>query len=203
MRVLLIDDHALFRIGLSELLERRGIEVIAALGGCHDALGQLGTIAPDVVLLDMRMPEMSGLEVLKQLRRDGHLMPVAMLTTSRDEQDVIASLQSGAQGYLLKDMEPDELIEALKRIVAGETLVAPELTGVLARGGRTEQQGHRPQPGYFRRHREASRQGHPAQARRAFPGGGGGAGGGAESVSSRLIGSGDKDPIGKRIKSLL
>jgi two-component system nitrate/nitrite response regulator NarL len=56
-----------------------------------------------------------------------------MLTTSRDEQDVIASLQNGAQGYLLKDMEPDELIDAMRRIVAGETLVAPELTGVLAR----------------------------------------------------------------------
>jgi len=133
MRVLLIDDHALFRIGLSELLERRGIEVIAALGGCREALEQLHETAPDVVLLDMRMPEMSGLEVLRQLRQEGHRMPVAMLTTSRDEQDVIASLQSGAQGYLLKDMEPDELIEAMKRIVAGETLVAPELTGVLAR----------------------------------------------------------------------
>jgi two-component system nitrate/nitrite response regulator NarL len=158
MRVLLIDDHALFRIGLSELLERRGIEVIAALGGCRDALGQLGAIAPDVVLLDMRMPEMSGLEVLKQLRRDGHLMPVAMLTTSRDEQDVIASLQSGAQGYLLKDMEPDELIEALKRIVAGETLVAPELTGVLARavqgGGEPENVAARPLADLTPRERE-------------------------------------------------
>ena len=133
MRVLLIDDHALFRSGLSELLERRGIEVTAAMGGCREALDLLGEIAPDVVLLDMRMPEMNGLEVLKQLRRDGHGMPVSMLTTSRDEQDVIASLQNGAQGYLLKDMEPEELIDALEHIVKGETLVAPELTGVLAR----------------------------------------------------------------------
>jgi len=143
MRLVIIDDHALFRVGLSELLERRGIEVIAAAGGCEEGIRQVGETAPDVVLLDMRMPEMTGLEVLKRLRAEGRKMPVAILTTSRDESDVIASLQNGAQGYLLKDMEPDDLIAAMQRIVKGETVVAPELTGVLARavqgGGEVEE----------------------------------------------------------------
>jgi two-component system nitrate/nitrite response regulator NarL len=71
--------------------------------------------------------------VLRELRAKGQTMPIVMLTTSRDESDVINSLQSGAQGYLLKDMEPDELIDALGRIVKGDTVVAPELTAVLAK----------------------------------------------------------------------
>jgi len=133
MNILLIDDHALFRIGLSELLERRDIKVVAALGDCTEGIRQVETLAPDVVLLDMRMPQMTGVEVLRELRSRGQVMPIVMLTTSRDERDVIDSLQSGAQGYLLKDMEPDELIDALRRIVQGQTVVAPELTAVLAR----------------------------------------------------------------------
>jgi two-component system nitrate/nitrite response regulator NarL len=133
MRVLLIDDHALFRFGVSELLERRGIEVVDALGECEAGIERVVETAPDVVLLDLRMPRLSGLEVLKRLRQAGQTMPVAMLTTSADERDLIASLKAGAQGYLLKDMEPDELISALKDILAGRTVVAKELTGILAR----------------------------------------------------------------------
>ncbi len=138
MNILLIDDHALFRIGLTELLERRDIKVIAAHGDCNDGMAEVQQRQPDVVLLDMRMPQMTGIEVLRELRQRGQTMPICMLTTSRDESDVINSLQSGAQGYLLKDMEPDELIEALQRIVEGETVVAPELTAVLARAVKGE-----------------------------------------------------------------
>ncbi|MBF0254967.1 MAG: response regulator transcription factor [Gammaproteobacteria bacterium] len=134
MRVLLIDDHALFRMGLKELLERRNLEVVDVVGSGEQGLEVLGREALDVVLLDMRMPGLSGLEVLKRLRQEYPRLPVVMLTTSRDERDLIDSLQQGAQGYLLKDMEPDELIDALIRIVQrGETLVAPELTAVLAK----------------------------------------------------------------------
>lgn len=133
MRILLIDDHALFRIGLQELLERRGIEVIAAIGDCEAGIMQVVESQPDIVLLDMRMPQMSGVEVLRQLREKQQKMAISMLTTSRDEKDVIESLQGGAQGYLLKDMEPDDLITALNDILNGKTVVAPELTSVLAR----------------------------------------------------------------------
>ncbi len=132
MKILLIDDHALFRIGLQELLERRGLEVAAAVGDCDQGMRLVEELAPDVVLLDMRMPQMSGLDVLCELRERGAAMPIVILTTSREREDLIASLQCGARGYLLKDMEPDDLIQALDRILAGETVVAPELTPVLA-----------------------------------------------------------------------
>lgn len=138
MRILLIDDHALFRIGLSELLERRGLEVVEAVGDCSVGIQQVVKLQPDVVLLDMRMPEMNGLEVLKKLRSMDQTMPIVILTTSRDESDVIESLQSGAQGYLLKDMEPDDLIRSLNDIVGGQTVVASELTMVLAKAVRGE-----------------------------------------------------------------
>jgi len=143
MRVLLIDDHALFRFGLSELLERRGIEVIDALGECESGIQRVIETVPDVVLLDMRMPQLTGLEVLKRLRAQGQTMPVAMLTTSAEECDVIDSLQAGAQGYLLKDMEPEDLIASLEEIVAGRTVVAKELTGILAKAVQGRREGLR------------------------------------------------------------
>lgn len=133
MRVLLIDDHALFRFGLQELLERRGIEVVAAVGDATAGVRKVAETRPDVVLLDMRMPQLSGLDLLRELRGANQTMPIAMLTTSAEERDVIESLQSGAQGYLLKDMEPDALIAALGDIVKGRTVVAPELAIVLAK----------------------------------------------------------------------
>ncbi len=139
MRILLIDDHALFRIGLRELLERRGLEVVDAVGDCEVGIALVEETQPDVVLLDMRMPQMSGLDVLQVLRDKGQRMPVVILTTSRVETDVIASLQCGAQGYLLKDMEPDDLIRSLNDIVSGQTVVANELTMVLARAVRGDE----------------------------------------------------------------
>jgi two-component system nitrate/nitrite response regulator NarL len=132
MRVLLIDDHALFRVGLQELLERRGLDVIAE-GDCLKGIEIVAEKKPDVVLLDMRMPDMTGTEVLSVLRQHYPNMPISMLTTSREESDVIEALQLGAQGYLLKDMEPNELIDALQQIIQGNTVVAKELTSILAK----------------------------------------------------------------------
>ena len=133
MRVLLIDDHALFRFGLQELLERRGVGEVYAVGDREEGRRMVEDKAPDVVLLDMRMPGASGLDVLRELRAAYADLPIAMLTTSAEEHDVVASLQQGARGYLLKDMEPDELVDALRDIVAGKTVVAKELAVVLAK----------------------------------------------------------------------
>lgn len=141
MRVLIIDDHALFRVGLQELLERRGIEVAGAVGDGKEGLQLAQELEPDVVLLDLRMPNMDGLAVLRALRDRGLEMPVVMLTTSSDERDLVESLRSGAQGYLIKDMEPDEVINALRDIVGGRTVVAPGLTGILADAVRAEHGG--------------------------------------------------------------
>jgi two-component system nitrate/nitrite response regulator NarL len=131
MKVLLIDDHALFRVGLKGLLERRGIEVVAAVGEWKEGLDLISKVPLDVVLLDQRMPELSGLEVLSQIMKLEADVSVVMLTTSSDESDLVESLKNGACGYLLKDMEPDELVVALRSILAGKTVVAPELAGVL------------------------------------------------------------------------
>ncbi len=133
LRVLLIDDHTLFRAGLRELLERRGIRVLDAVGDSAAGIRLVAEQTPDVVLLDLRMPGMGGIEVLRELRQADPGVRVAILTTSAEEQDLIQAIQGGARGYLLKDMEPDELIAALGQIVAGGTSVAPELTGVLAK----------------------------------------------------------------------
>ncbi len=133
MRVLLIDDHTLFRSGLETLLERHGIDVVAAVGDGREGIQKATELDPEIVLLDMRMPDMNGLEVLGSLRREGAKMPIVMLTTSNEEEDLVECLRNGAQGYLLKDMEPSELVDALGEIVNGKTIVAPELAGVLAR----------------------------------------------------------------------
>ncbi|MEE8429226.1 MAG: response regulator [Gammaproteobacteria bacterium] len=133
LKILLIDDHTLFRVGLEGLLALRGIEVLAAVGDGVQGLTLAKDLSPDVVLLDMRMPEMDGLAVLRKLRANGFKQPVVMLTTSSDEADLVASLRNGAQGYLLKDMDPDELVLALRDIVAGKTVVAPDLAPVLAK----------------------------------------------------------------------
>lgn len=131
MRVLLIDDHALFRVGLQELLERRGIEVIMAGDGRRGVIKAVKE-KPDVVLLDLRMPDISGLEVLRELKTKSFDRPIVILTTSEEDRDVAESLRSGASGYLLKDMDPDELVVVLSDIVKGQTVVAPRLTRLLA-----------------------------------------------------------------------
>ena len=133
LRVLVIDDHTLFREGLEGLLVRRGIEVVGSLGEGKEGLRLAHALKPDVVLLDMRMPEINGLSILRQLQQDEFKAPVVILTMSSDERDLVEALRNGARGYLLKDMEPDDLVLALREIVAGKNVVAPNLTHVLAR----------------------------------------------------------------------
>ncbi len=131
MRVLLIDDHALFREGIVGLLETRGIE-IDATGDSSEGIALVASSKPDVILLDLRMPEMNGIEVLQKLNKLDNKIPVVMLTTSADDRDLSEALRNGVKGYLLKDMEPDELISSLRDIVSGKTVVAPDLTSALA-----------------------------------------------------------------------
>ena len=131
MHILIIDDHTLFRAGLKGLLERRGITV-SVVGNGEDGVRLAAQLQPDVVLLDLRMPGMNGLQVLQRLREGGLGRPVVMLTTSDDERDLVGSLRCGAQGYFLKDMDPDALVQALHEVLQGKTVVTPELTTVLA-----------------------------------------------------------------------
>ena len=143
MRVILIDDHTLFRVGLQGLLENRNIEVVSSLGDGNEGIRLAEELKPDIILLDMRMPDPDGLTVLTRLREKKLEMPIVILTTSTDENDLVESLRKGANGYLLKDMEPDALVQSLLEVQAGKTVVAPELTVLLARavqGGESENQ---------------------------------------------------------------
>ena len=133
LRVLIIDDHTLFREGLQGLLARHGIEIVASLGDGQKGMRMAHELQPDILLLDMRMPVMDGLTILRQLQLEKFEPPVVMLTTSSDERDLVEALRNGAKGYLLKDMEPDDLVVALREIVGGKTVVAPNLTQILAR----------------------------------------------------------------------
>lgn len=133
LRVLVIDDHTLFREGLQGLLSSRDIEIAAAVGDGREGLRLAEELKPDVILLDLRMPDLDGLSILRQLKERNEAAPIVMLTTSDDERDLVDALRSGARGYLLKDMEPDDLVNALHSIVEGDTVVAPNLAQVLAR----------------------------------------------------------------------
>ena len=133
MSVIIIDDHALFRVGLQGLLEQRGIKVIAAVADGYEGLHLAEHLQPNIILLDLRMPEVGGLQILQQARQNGMKIPIVMLTTSNEEQDLVDALRNGAQGYLLKDMEPDELVSALRDIERGKNVIAHGLTDVLAR----------------------------------------------------------------------
>lgn len=133
LRIIVIDDHTLFREGLESLLSRHGIEVVASVSDGQEGIRAAQEKQHDLVLLDMRMPGMSGLEVLKQFQQLKLQAPIVMLTTSGDERDLVEALRNGAKGYLLKDMEPDNVVAALREIVRGETVVAPNLTQILAK----------------------------------------------------------------------
>jgi two-component system nitrate/nitrite response regulator NarL len=148
MRVLLIDDHALVRRGIEELLQSRGVQVVASVSSGEEGLRRARELSADIILLDVKMPGMTGIETLKQLRASGVGTPVVMLTMSREDADLSAALRGGAQGYLLKDIEPEELVPALEAVLHGDNVVARAMVGTLARlvGGDTgpERETRRP-----------------------------------------------------------
>ena len=133
MRLLLIDDHALVRKGLEELLRSRGVEVVASVGTGDEGVKQALALKPDITLLDVKMPGLSGIETLEKLRASGVTTPILMLTMSRDDADLRAALRGGAEGYLLKDMNPEDLVPALEAALRGDNVVAKEMVGTLAR----------------------------------------------------------------------
>jgi two-component system nitrate/nitrite response regulator NarL len=129
LRVVLVDDHTLFRKGLAELLEQRGaIRVAGMAGNADEATRLVHEHAPDVVIIDLNMPPLGGISLLRRLRGEDWKGPVLILTVSDAEEDLASALRNGAQGYLLKDMEPEDVVDAVLRAVRGETVVAPAMT---------------------------------------------------------------------------
>ncbi len=132
-RVMLVDDHALCRSGLAELLERRGnMTVVGSTGVPEQVLPMLREHQPDLLVLDLRLPTTDGLSLLRQMRAQGCETPVVILTISDSEDDLSAALRAGVRGYLLKDMEPEEVIDAIVRAARGEMVIASAMTLKLA-----------------------------------------------------------------------
>lgn len=127
-RVMLVDDHALCRSGLTELLEHRGnMSVVVATGDPAQVVPLIRQHQPDLIVLDLRLAQVDGLSVLRMIRADGCETPVIILTMSDSEDDMSAALRAGVLGYLLKDMEPEEVIDAIGRASRGEMVVAPAM----------------------------------------------------------------------------
>lgn len=133
LKVVLVDDHSLCRNGLTDLLQHRGgMEVAAATGDPTLVVPLLREHQPDIVVLDLRMPTTDGLSLLRHIRSEGVQTPAIILTMSDSQDDLAAALRAGVKGYLLKDMEPEEVIAAIGRAARGELAVAPALTLKLA-----------------------------------------------------------------------
>jgi two-component system nitrate/nitrite response regulator NarL len=126
IRVVLIDDHGLCRRGLAELLEQRaGIRVLGTTGNPDEAVRLLSEQNPDLAIMDLRMMPADGFSLLNRLRAEGCTTPVVVLTMSDSQQDLARAFRMGVRGYLLKDMDPDDVIDAIRRTARGEVVVAP------------------------------------------------------------------------------
>ena len=129
IRVALVDDHSLCRRGLTELLTHQyGIDVVGATCDAAELLEIIRAGNPDLLVLDMRMEPMGGLQMLELVRMEGFVMPAVILTMCDAEADLAAALRAGVRGYLLKDMAPDDVVDSIRRVAAGEMVVAPAMT---------------------------------------------------------------------------
>lgn len=129
MRILIVDDHALFRESLRSLLTARDLEVVGEAGDGEEAIRLAWELKPDIVLMDLMMPEMDGLEATKRLAAELPEVKVIVLTAADDDAKLFEAIKSGAKGYLLKNLESSEFFELLEGVSRGE----PALTPALAR----------------------------------------------------------------------
>lgn len=132
MRLLVVDDHEIVRSGLVALLERRPeFQVVAQAGTCGEALTQALRFVPDIVLMDMRLPDGSGVEACRDIRAELPEARVVFLTSSPDEEDVMAAILAGASGYVLKQTRASALVAVLLAVGRGESQLDPAVTGAV------------------------------------------------------------------------
>jgi DNA-binding NarL/FixJ family response regulator len=131
IRVLLVDDHALFRAGISALIAEEGFEVVGQASSGREGIALARELAPDVVLMDLNMPEMSGVEATRALSVHAPASHVVVLTVSGDEASVTEAVLAGACGYLLKDADVDDILAAIRAAAAGESWISPRVAGAL------------------------------------------------------------------------
>ncbi len=139
VRILLVDDHTLFRSGLKALLSRQtDFEVVGEASDGLEGVKLAEQLHPDLVLLDLDMPAMSGIEALAQMVEMNNDMPVVMLTVSEDAEDLKEAFVLGARGYLVKNIEADYLVSSIRQIIAGESVMSPEMTSKFVNGIRAK-----------------------------------------------------------------
>jgi DNA-binding NarL/FixJ family response regulator len=132
IRILIADDHHVVRRGLAFFLKtQRDIEIIGEAGNGREAVELARTFKPDLILMDLVMPEMDGIQATKIIKTELPEIKIMMLTSFSDQDHVIPALEAGASGYQLKDIEPDELINCIKKIMSGENQLHPKATSHL------------------------------------------------------------------------
>ncbi|MGH3091076.1 MAG: response regulator [Gaiellaceae bacterium] len=131
LRVLLVDDHDLFRTGLRTLLEEQGLQVVGEAENGQVALRLVGELAPDVVIMDLNMPGLTGVETTRRITGASPLTRVVVLTISVEDDDVMNAVMAGACGYLLKDSSIDQLIAGIRAAAGGESLISPQIAAKL------------------------------------------------------------------------
>jgi DNA-binding NarL/FixJ family response regulator len=135
IRVVLVDDHTLMRQGVRGLLDlTEDLQVVGEASDGDEALQVIRWLRPDVVLLDVRMPKRSGVEVLKDLQLSRSLPPTILLTTFDDDAALLEGMRAGARGFLLKDVSFEALTDAIRRVAAGESLIRPAVSERVLRG---------------------------------------------------------------------
>src|SRR3954451_3354451 len=127
LRVLLVDDHDLFRTGLRNLLEEQGVNIVGEASGGNEAVRIVRELAPDVVVMDLNMPGMGGVEATRHISAIAPLTRVVMLTISDQDADVMDAILAGACGYLLKDSSISELMQGIRAAAIGESLISPTI----------------------------------------------------------------------------
>jgi DNA-binding NarL/FixJ family response regulator len=145
MRVLVADDHSLFRDGITSLIEAAGFKVVGQVGDGQAAVEATLRLRPDLVLLDIHMPQMSGLEALRQIKAQAPETQVVMLTVSDDNASLLEAVKSGARGYLLKNLNAEEFLEMLQGLQRGEAAMTRQMTAQLL-SGLAEQSQRPPDP---------------------------------------------------------
>ena len=132
IRVLLVDDHAVVRQGLRSFLELQpDIEVVGEAAGAKEGVEQAARLAPDVVLMDLLMPDEDGVDAIRALRGVAPRVKVLVLTSYLDDTHVFAAVQAGAAGYLLKDVQPDALADAIRQVSQGQAVLHPTIAARL------------------------------------------------------------------------
>lgn len=133
IKILITDDHPLLRSGIVQLIALEDdMEAVGEASNGEEAIQKALKLEPDLILLDLNMKGMNGIETLTRLREEGITARIIMFTVSDNQEDVVAALQSGADGYLLKDMEPDKLILCIRDATRGKLALSPELNELLA-----------------------------------------------------------------------